>query len=424
MSDFPPMKDFKDTGLPPDPAVYRAYMTYVKNAEPGPLQDHGLRMAQVLQQTLGNSPDILALALLSTLPPETYGLMGRRFGSEVMEVLEEANKHARTGFAYVEEARQQVKLLATASAIASIEDFDAGINTLREKTAAYQATGVKPEKTVEPPLPNERLCNLVARYAYGETGSDTLDYLLVEKLEDFKMTVEEKMAEFGLDYAAPAEYPGFAKAKLREDEVVKDAYYVLTTHAMAEDDDIEKALEAAQLLSAEPAASPTAIAAVLLDIGLKTRSPDDLQFLQKRLNWDVLDLLFAHNVREPGGIKELATAPLEFRQMALAHATVAMGAMLTAGQNVLVGLENGQIPESLGPMLKLNAIMKLEKMVGDAEKIFEPMRSMFETPELSLLLDYTKDAAKEYIEKNKDKPMLALPAPKPPKPESGNDFTF
>ncbi|MDE1151977.1 MAG: hypothetical protein PW788_05500 [Micavibrio sp.] len=424
MNDFPPMKDFKDTGLPPDPAVYRAYMTYVKNAEPGPLQEHGLRMAQVLQQTLGNNPDILSLALLSILPPETYGLMGRRFGTEAMEVLEEANKHARTGFAYVEEARPQVKLLATASAIASIEDFDAGLASYRDKVAAFQATGVKPQKLEEPPVPNVRLCSLVARYAFGDTGSDTLDYLLIEKLEDFNMTVEEKLAEFNIDYTAPVDYPGFAKAKLRDEDVVKDAYYVLTTHAMAEDDDIEKALEAAQLLSAEPSASPTAIAAVLLDIGLKGRSPDDLQFLQKRLDWDVLDLLFAHNVREPGGIKELAAAPLEFRQMALAHAAVSMGAMLTAGENILIGLDNGQIPESLGPMLKLNAVMKLEKMVSDNEKIFTPMRSMFDTPELSLLMEYTSDAANEYISKHKDKPMLALPAPKPPKPESGNDFTF
>ncbi len=421
------MMDFRDTKLPPDPAVYRAFMAYAKNTGEGPLENHGIRMAQVIHENIGPDAELISLALLSNLPRETYGIMAKRFGEETSEILIEANLHARTAFAYVEESSRKVKLLATAAAIASIEDFDAALAAMDSEVQGFKNANLRPNNFDEPPFPNEKMCNQVVKAAYGQTGSSTLDLALIEKLEHFQMTANERLIDYACEVPEAPNYPPFPDSKLRQDDKVKDAYYVLTNHSNVDAGDVAKALEAARILSDEPAVNSTAIAAALIDIGILRRSGADTPFLQQRLDWDVMELLENHNVRDAQTLRGMMAAPEEFRQMSLAHAVVAIGGLLESGEKVISSLSLGFIPETMAPMLKLAAVSRLENMVKGADEALTRVRSLSDTPELNAWYDLTIDSAKEFITKYKEKPMLALPAPKAepkPKPDSGSSFTF
>ncbi len=419
--------DFRDTNLPPDPAVYRAFMAYAKNTEAGPLENHGIRMAQVIHQNIGPDAELISLALLSNLPRETYGLMAKRFGEETGEILTEANLHARTAFAYVEESSPKVKLLATAAAIASIEDFDAALAAMDSEVQGFKNANLRPNNFDEPPFPNEKMCAQVVKAAYGSTGSSPLDWLLIEKLEHYQMTANERLMFYACEKPEAPDHPSFPDSKLRQDDKVKEAYYTLINHSNTDAADVAQALEAATMLSEEPAVNSTAIAGALLDIGLRRRTEADTPFLQQRVDWDVMELLENHNVRGAQTLRGMMTAPQEFQQMSIAHAVVAIGALLESGEKVISSLSIGLIPESMAPMLKLAAVTRLENMVKGADEALTRVRSMSDTPELNAWYDLTMDSAKEFIGKHKEKPMLALPAPKaptPPKPDSGSSFTF
>jgi len=418
------MKEFKETGLPQDPLVYRAYMTYLKNAEPGPAAEHGLRMAEAVQRNFGADAELISLALLSTLPRESLPAVQQLFGQNKADILTEANRHGRTGFAYVEAASPVVQTLATAHAIASLEDFNDYLNTTTRTLGIYDSSRSERGTIPAPPFPNVKLCNQIIKAAYGNTGSDALDWELIDKLQDYEMTADERL--IGLPFSTPdlRDYPGFGETPLLQEDKVKAAYYKLTTHSMAETPDIDRAIEAARLLSATPGVNSTAIAYSLLDLGLPKRSEDDLYFLEKGLDWDVMELLESHSFGRVSTARDLITAPLECRQSALAGSIATMAQQMQRSTEELKRYAESTVPDDLKAMMRQAEESRLRHLADIAERTIRPVLQSVETPRLARLFDDTHDALRRFIDDTFPKPMLALPAPPKPrlKPDSGQNF--
>lgn len=418
------MKDFKDTGLPQDPLVYRAYMTYLKNAEPGPAAEHGLRMAEAVQRNFGADAELISLALLTTLPRESLPAVQQLFGQNKADILTEASRHGRTGFAYVAEASPVVQTLASAHAVASLEDFTAYLNTSYRELGIYDASKSERAALPPPPFPNVKLCNQIIKAAYGNTGSDALDWELIDKLQDYEMTADERL--IGLPFSAPEmkDYPGFGETPLVQDDKVKAAYYRLTTHSMAETADVDRAIEAARLLSATPGVNATAIAYSLLDLGLPKRNADDLHFLEKDIDWDVMELLAQYSLGRVSAARDLVTAPLECRQSALAGSIATMELQVQRAAENLQRYAESTVPDDLKTLMRQAEESQLRNLAEIAARTIRPVMQSAEAPRLVSLFEEKHGALRHFIDDNFPKAMLALPAPPKPaaKPDSGQNF--
>lgn len=412
------MMEFKDTNLPYDQDVFRAFMAYARNAGNNKNAHHPVLTAQLLNQMMPHDTEAVTQALLNYMPDDALPAIRKQFGENRADIVAEAGRHMRTQYAYLDEASPSVKAFATASAIAHIMAFDAGVEDLFRTMAGFRSAGsrARPDMLDAPFIPDPRVLDQIAKTANGQTGSEALDWMLIEKIENYRMEAEEKLASVGMDAPPDIEFASFEKTGLMDDPKVQKAYEELVYNSHAHPISIALAIGAAQLLSDMPETqNPTAIAAALIDIGLGNRNADDLHFLQNRLDWDVMELVGNYNVREIKSPDEIAQAPIEFRQLAMAYAVVTLDASTLQGKMALDKLKKDEdmMPEGIAGMLRDSVLSQMNNVLGLATRVMESTAQTVEAPMLQGLFKKKLKTLKDFVASNTPKQMLMLPAPAP-----------
>jgi hypothetical protein len=434
------MIDYRSTGLPQDATVYKAYMTYVKNAkdftaETGLSEDFGIRIAQVINSTAGADPQLLSLALLSTTPPATWGLLEKSFSKDLVSQMDESALHTRTGYAYIDQASEPVKLLAMASAIAIFDEMKAKSDKLGNLSIDPMA-GPEQLEAILPSIlggvmPDTSLYGQLGRSLSSKTSSPALEQLFEEKLEEFKIAQEEqreKLAELGIVImgpgmsplgAAPAEvrYPSFEETGLLDDTKVRAAYETITGNPRMLPEDFEGALAAGKILSDIASKNPTTVAAALLDIGLRSLNNDDFAFLEKKIDWDVLDLLKKYGVRNVQGSDQLLASPVEFRQIVVANLTGTLEHIREGTDAALARLSEPQddmpaemqVPPQLRALVEAQAIQQLQAITVMARRLVQPILGTLDAPELATAFNKRVGEIADYIAAHEPKEPPAMP---------------
>ena len=455
------MMDFRAAGLPQnDMSVLKAFTTYTKNAkdlarDTGMSEDFGIRIAQTLNNA-GADSKTLVLALLSTTPPAAWGVFEKTYGKDIVDQMEESEKHRRTGFAYIDQASDPVKLLAMASAIAVFDELKQKNDKMEQQLSGLES-GMMDMNALESilpgmiqgMLPDTNVYSQLARTLADKTSNPQLEQLFAEKIEEFKQSQQEqqeKLAQFGIIVAGPGmgpmgaptelRYPSFDETGLLDDAKVRAAYDVLTSNPRVMPENFEGALGAAKLLSELPASkNPTAIATALVNIGIRDLGSDDLGFLEKKLDWDVLEMLKNHNMRDPATAKSLPEAPVEVRQIVVANLTCQLDHLKEGATGLLDKMSNPpegmpmdmEMPPELRRMMELQAVQQMQGVSNMAQRIVRPLFGTIDAPELETAFKEKVQAVQEFIAEHTPKEQKMLPPGKPdfpPRRKPGNDFSF
>ncbi len=417
--------DFRETGLPYDPVVYKAFMTYmqaVSGLEKTAYRQErhfSLLTARVLHEAKINDPELLSAAILAALPPQTWGEIQRRMGQGVADLLREAEKQQLSDFEHLKHASDKMKLLALASGLASFEEFKG----LTENFDAGMG-GIEPgAKGGEIPLPLfnnipvfQRILGAVTR----GTSSPELEDLYAEKLEEARRLQQEqivKLREMGgalppaLQEGAMMNYPPFEKTGLMNHKKVREAYAIITSHMNVLPLDFQAAVQVGRLLGASPETQDAAtIAAALLDISFRDISNDDKDMLQGKMDWDVMEIIYDRSVYAIGSARDLQTASVEFRRIALANAVVVTEEALQTGRDIL-------------ELIRLDQRMPLEEkqeMLGSirtvmlySAELYLPLRA--EAPDLERAYEEGLARLRKFVEKNPPPSVPRPPFPRKPK---------
>lgn len=429
------MTDFRDSGLPNNPTVFKAFTTYRQNMEgmPAPIRaaDAPLKVAQVISQNSDhNNPknEPVILALLGLMPQETWGVVKKRFGENMAQELAESRLHVATNYAYLDMASPAVKQLTMAGALTAFERVEQSAQEMEGHLFSIKLSGQAPIGFEPPVILLPDTYAKIQRACEGTSGAPALEALYTERFESMKYaqaTMIEKMAEVGIFIqglipgVAPAElrYPAFEETGLVDTPKIRAAYDVLTRHTNVLPEDFEGALYVGQLLSdLSPTKNPTAIAAALIDVGLRNMNPYDANFLQKKLDWDVMELLNTTSVYTLSHPQQVLGAPVEFRQIAVANAVAVMDDGLKGGTEFVKAVANnpdypkGAITQSM---------MQLKRMSIQSQQIFAPALGRTEMPELDRLFTDKIKELNKFIDRHL--PRQEPPAPKPSKPKPKND---
>ncbi len=454
--------EYRETGLPQDAMVFKAFAAFNKNVELPDFQGMPLpsefvdslvtfpvRIAQVLN-TAGQSPQMMSLALLNVMPPETYSVVEKSFGADMLALVKEAGTHQRTGFAYIDEASDSIKLLTLASSIASFDDFTSVTAQVEAQLDALMMGDAPANgQLMIPSMPDTKIYDRLSETLLNHTSSPQLEGMFTDKLIDFRMANErlkDKLMQAGLGGQGPEgmgmpgspdnefRYPAFEDTNLLDDAKVRAAYNVLINDSRVYPEDFEAAIEVAQTLSTIPATkNPLTIAGALLDVGIREMGPDDFNFLGKKLDWDVIDLLKDNSIRRIRSPQDILKAPEEFRQIVVANAAVSLGQMKLAGEKMEEMMQEQQVPKEILPIFLAQNLRQLSAVASMMERTLKPVLGQTAAPELDSLFTSNLGALRSLIEEKAPK-RTNNPfdldkgndnAPFPPKKKGfGNDFTL
>lgn len=425
--------DFKQTGLPFEASVYKAYMTYQQaqslGGKPAPAGEAGgndafpVKVAQTLHEADESSPDILSAALLLMMPKSTYGMLETRVGKPAVDLIAEAARHVQTGYAYIEDASDDLKKICLASAIVSFGEFKRGMAMLGPVLQKLES-GEPVDNLPILKTPPTDMYDRFTKAAVGKIGNPALEELYLDKLEEFKeesRVYNERLEEMGIFVnGAPgarprpsAIYPTFAETGLLDDPKVRTAYDIVINDPRLRPENFMAALETAKLLSDLPASkNPAAIAYALIDIGVQGLNTFDLELLKPRLDWDVLELLTAGSIYDltltPDRIMKM---PVEFRQVFLAHAA-------TVAANALDGgIDAVQRAKGLPPEFVTQQLVPVQMVYLDLRKTAMGIFGTADAPELEAELEQRMDLLKKFLYANAPKPAAPKSAP-PKKPDA------
>lgn len=404
--------EFEETKLPFEKPIFYAFNA---QARTGLLQaeneDHPLRIARVLQKS-GFAADTVALAFLAFVPEAGYGPLTKRIGAEVVETARELSRHMRTGFAYIEEASTDAQAFAAANAIVILDKFSQQVDAVVRDNQAYAALGARGlQEKKRPTVPSLKFVNHIAKL---KTGNDALDEMLLDKVTDFNGNIEDKLDTLGLNLLPQIEFTPFKDSGLLQDPKVERAYNAMMGDPRATRYSVNLALDTARLLGSSPSSgSSTAVAAALIDIGLSARNAEDVEFLQKRIDWDVMELIADHSVTRIRGAAEIMTAPVEFRQMAVASSIVTMTYALEEGKQAFEMLAQDDKPSPNAPYVKAHTLSVLKSRAQVSEALVGPAAGTVEWPELRAQFNAKLKELGDFVAANTPKPQLLLTGPAP-----------
>lgn len=413
---------FNETGLPSDTDILNAFSMYEQNAAAekqaggaapaGTVEDMPVQTAITLHKT-GAETSVIALALISQLPPDAWGAVKRRFGEETAQNLNEAYRHQRTNFAYIEDAPQAVQQLVLASSVVSFTAFEKLADTAIAGLEAINNGYNPPDGLNLPMLPDARVFARIGEKTYNASGNDSLELLYGQTLDAYRTkndTLLSMARDMGLPVPPPSglpgaadgglRYPAFEETGLQDDQKVRGVYDMLTEHGAVRPDMFEAALATAKILTeTTPDKNPTTIAAALLDVALPALNTDDLDFLEKKIDWDVLALVKDNSVYSIKSTEQIAKAPVEFRQIVLAHAV----AVLDDAQKGAVELFEIAQTQNLQPQLISQHLRPLLMAITVAERIIMPAAPAAQAPLLEALLADKIEEFKTYLKDNAPK---------------------
>lgn len=418
--------DFRETGLPFDPVVYKAFMTYMQ-AAPDPQQTgmprhFSLRIARILHETKVEDPELLAAALLTELPPQTWGGVRRRFGAAVVDLLREAEQHQLSDFLHITHASERMKLLALASGVASFEEFKE-VSAEFDARLGFMADGAKSQEIPVPLFENLLVFYRLLGSLVRRTSCPDLEDLYADKLDETRELQDrqiEKMKEMGIRLppalrdGEAAQYAVFEETGLMDDPKVRAAYDIISSHMNVLPLDFRAAVQAGRLLGASPETREAAtIAAALVDVGFRGMSGDDRDMLQGKLDWDVMEIIYDHSVYAIKSIAELHAAPVEFRRIALANAVIGTEEALQTGHDILELIE-------IEPRLPLE---EKQDLLGSIRNIMLASTQLYgslqaDAPDLERAYAESLGKLRKFVEKN---PPPGEPQSRPPFPRKPKD---
>lgn len=421
--------DFQQTGLPKDPTVFKAYKTYLDNVKslPPELQNgnYAVRVARLLGEATQDN-NLVALALLTVMPPATHGILAQRFGEDMPKFLTEAEKHSNTQFAYITAASPAVQKLTLASAAISLEEFREHCERLYPKIEQLRQ-GIQPTEGFNIPM-----MQTLAPFAHlaeglaGKTDTPDLENHFQDTFFRFGTFFErhkEVLASLGAQLP-PAEIvemrdiPTFAQTGLVQDAKVLAAYEMISTDPRVQRPNFEAALEVGKLLSNLPMGmSPTTVAAGIIDVAVMGLNKDDLDLMGARVDWDVVDVLREHSVYDLSLTpRKVMMAPPEFRQILLANAIVTTDNALAAGLGMKEAFSaQTDLPPQVMAGIMAQSLMPLAHMVDNFKALLYPTFGTSDAPELEEKLERKLNTLTQFVRET---------MPKPPKaPEAGGGFT-
>ena len=421
--------DFRDSGLPQDPTLFKAFTTYMQNMKEAPEQVRDqslpLRTAQLLGTT-ANDNQAATVALLQVMPPDTWGVIEKRFGKDAASALKDFHRHNNTGYAYLKDASPIVKQLTLAGAILNFDDFQKVSERLDQQIDQLMMSG---EGNLAIPMaPPAMFFDKVGNAAMDTSGAPQLEEMFLDKLYTYRATqaaLAEKLESLGMQIPgmtperAPAEvrYPLFEETDLYDSPKVRAAYDTLVNHTRVLPEDFEAALSVGRLLSTvSPSVNPTAVAASLLDVGIRDLNKDDLEFMKDRFDWDVLEVLNTASVYSVQTPTQILKAPVEFRQIAVANAIAVLNDAQKGGEHILqMAEENPQLPKGF---VHQNFI-QLKRMGAMTAHVIRPVLGTTDLPELDTLFENKLKVFNAFTDQHLPEQG---PAPKPQelKPENKN----
>ncbi len=427
------MTDFRDSGLPDNQAVFKAFKTYRDNMSELPpeiREDQApLKVARLIGQHTNDNQGVM-LALLGLMPQTTWGVVKKRFGDEIAEQLAESRLHVATGYAYLADASPAVKQLTMAGAIVAFDRVEKSAEDMQEAVRTIKLSGAAPLGFTAPTVLMPDTYAKIARATEGTSGAPLLESLYQQRFESMKdaqAQMIEQMAEVGIFIQgmhpgqAPAEirYPAFGDTGLMDTPKIRAAYDTLTQHTRVQPEDFEGALYVAQILSTvSPTKNPTSIAAALIDVGIRQMNPYDMHFLSKKLDWDVTELLNTVSVYTADRPQTVLAAPVEFRQIAVANAVSVMDDARKGGEEFLrLMSEHPDYPK--GAIMQ--NMLSLKRVSIMSQQIFGPAVGKTDMPELDRLFGDKLKALNAFIEQNMPENKAPAPKPserKPKKPEN------
>jgi hypothetical protein len=361
------------------------------------------------------------LALLGLMPQETWGIVKKRFGADLAENLAESRLHVATGYAYLADASPAVKQLTMAGAITAFERVEKAAGEMDGHIRTIKMSGQAPMGFGAPPILLPDTYAKIGRACKGTSGAPGLEALYAEKFDAMKQAqtaMIEQMAEVGIFIqglppgTAPAEarYPVFEDTGLMDTPKVRTAYDLLARHTRVSPEDFEGALYVGQLLSTVSATkNPTAIAAALIDVGIREMSPYDSAFLQKKLDWDVMEVLNTATVYKISHPQQVLGAPVEFRQIAVANAVAAMDDALKGGADFMDAFaRNPEYPKGL----LLRNMAQLKRLSTMSQQFFAPALGRTEMPELDRLFADKLKELNRFIDQHLPRQEPSTPKPK------------
>ncbi len=449
---------YHETGLPQDQTVYKAFMMFTKNqalpTTPSPRKDMRaaegasegpLRIAQILSNAGNNDPQLLSLALLRGMPQQTFSLIEKSFGADMVATIREATKHNMTQYAYVSEASDKVKLVSLATAMVTFEQFTREAEKTQEMIAKMsEEGGQKPggSPLMIPIVPDMRVYDKLSAALYDKTSSPALEQQFREKLSEFRYAndrLKGMLIESGIaDQLPPAmamrlqqpddtgPQPSFSETELLDDPKVRAAFDVLSSHPGVSAEAFEAAVAVGTILTkTQSGLNSTAVASGLLLTGLRDVTSNDLEFLKKKLDWDVLELLKNYGGERDLYPQQLRTAPEEFKQFLLAN-TVAMLDRMKQGAAQMKDIiaQQPDMPEEVRPMV---LSQNLGQMLFMTEHMEDTVATLGPTgaPQLEEQFRKALKETRATISENMPQQQRTLPPgfgtrkPPPPKPPTG-----
>lgn len=427
------MTDFRDSGLPNTPQMFKAFLTYRQNIEamPEPFRsdEAPLKVARLISEHTNDNQPVMA-ALLGLMPQATWGIVGKRFGADITDILQESRLHVATGYAYLSDASPAVKQLTMAGGITAFDRAGKLAEQVQEQLATVRLSGQLPPDFRMPAVLMPDTYAKIGRACKDTSGAPALEALYEERFQQMKQTQDvliDSLAQVGIFLdgippgMAPAEirYPAFENTGLMDTPKVRAAYDVLTSHTRVRPEDFEGALYVAQILGNVSATrNPTAIAAALVDVGMRDRSTYDMAFLQKKLDWDVVELLKNGSVYTLQHPQQVLSTPVEFRQIALANAVAVMDDAHAAGRDfVRMIAQHPEYPKSA----LVQSLSQLKNVSIMSQQIFAPALGRTDMPELDRLFVDKLKALNSFIDQSLPRQEFPAPKPQPARKPPGQD---
>ncbi len=384
--------------------VFKAFCAWRTNAKDfatlsGLDENYPVQVAQTIQKASPAAYDLMALALLMSVPDTAWSVIEKRFGKERMDKLDEAWKHVRTGYTYAEQASDEVKGLAMGAAIVA---FDKLIKTAGElgTTLSLQDLGESPVQILHAVRMPE--CKMYARLEDKLKGTayPELEKAYTAKLAEYldaRKEMDAQLSEIGIgddDEKDEAEIHAlrFEDHGLFDAPEVRQAYEILNHDTRVTAVPLAAALSIGRLMSdlAGPK-NPATIAAGMLDAGLTRRTPDDNQFLAKKLPPAVMDILGKYNISDAcmESAAPIADAPEPVRQLAVAKGIVSLDWARKESENLMEFLERRQklMDSNVAAEMKAESLQPLRMLLKIIPEALAPIHNKTGSKELDQIFD-------------------------------------
>lgn len=376
--------DFRETGLPADPLVYKAFEVYCKAIKTLPEEEQDelrqMRVAQLLVETGCKDNELIALTLLLGQPASVWGMISGLFGKRVIELKDELLDHTNSNFRQIHKASDPVKLLYMAEQTVNILILgDDNIDTDFQEEVFLDLRGKTSCSVLE-----ERYDAVLGGYREGLNPASTVNGI----------------------------YPVFESTNLVDNKQVRAAFRIVTSDPRTSPEKFAYALHIAETLSAiQNPPNPVAIAAALIDLSISEVDGGDTEKWARQIGEDVSDVLDEGSIYSHRYNDEIASGSPSFKQIALvvvAHNIKKLQAVLEKRVpelkiNPHVLKEALSRNYTLGIELQLQMLPALKGNSGDPD-----LEAYFETAIEDLLV---------YIASNTTPGTSAQKPPSPPSPE-------